>query len=77
MTTRAKRPATLGGGAKWIVRNILGRVHVGVPEDEAVAAVLAKVTSDDPAFREAVAVEARKVHAENRDLYNRVMSGRF
>lgn len=65
-----------------MIRMIVGRLHVGTPENEVVEYVRSrfkpKFWADLPAAdKKAIECEAKRAHAENFQLYRDVARGRF
>jgi len=67
----------LKGGDKQMIEMIVGKYHVGTPDEEVRAKMLAKVKSATEPQRKAAGDYAVKVHQKNRDVYRQVMTGRF
>ena len=69
--------------SSWIVKDMLGRIHVMTPDREMLRMVRDRFNPErrrDPAYRDArkqVYREALKVHHRNREVYLSVMTGRF
>jgi len=67
---------SIKGGDKAMIRNIVGRFHVGQTEAEVADAVVAKLKVYAPAHViSAVKRYAAQVHRANRKLYGRVTGG--
>jgi len=67
---------SIKGGDKAMIRNIVGRFHVGMSEAEVADAVVKKLAVYAPSnVISAVKRYAAQVHRANRKLYGRVMGG--
>lgn len=66
-----------------IIRNIVGRLHVGTPEDEVLEYAKSRLkkgfweTKMTPQERRDFECEVKRAHRENLDLYLAVARGRF
>ncbi|MBV6342997.1 hypothetical protein [Candidatus Magnetobacterium casense] len=66
----------LTGGDKHIIRNIVGRLHVGTSDEEVINYLYSRfVSNPSPALAKAAAKYAIKAHHDNQDLYRRVQRG--
>jgi len=62
---------------KQSLRWLVGRLHVGTPDSEVEADIRRRCSTATEAQRNACVKYALKCHAENRNLYSRVVSGRI
>ncbi len=70
--------AKLTAGDKAILRNMVGRFHVGTPDEEVVSEILSTLrTPPSPAQERALREFVIKEHHRNQGLYARVQRGRF
>lgn len=67
----------LTGADKTIIRNIVGRLHVGASDEEVKTEILGKLRGASEAAKKACIKEGLAAHARNQMIYKRVQSGRF